>query len=1196
MKKNDDFHLSFWRRVTQTHCLAMKLTFMLTFFFSIPVFSVGYCQKDNITLEVKDRMVEEIVKQVREMTGYKFLFNHEDLKTAGSKSCQFRNSTIRQVMDELLKGTSLTYELRNDVIVIVPVTAQEPEKKNITVTGTVRNAQGEPIPGVTVMLKTIFMGVSTDEKGRYSLTFPVFDDPVLVYGCVGMKTQLVKYTGKNVINVTLYDDVKEIDEVVVTGYRTVKKSNMAGASSTVKAEDLVLDGNQTLEQALQGKLPGVVVTNQSGLIGTRQKTRVRGTSTILGNQEPVWVVDGIIQEDPLPFKASELTAFGKDPDNIDVVRNFVGSAISWLNPSDIEDITVLKDASATAIYGVKAANGVIVINTKRGKAGRMSVGYSGTISTASKVTYDKMNLMDSKERVDVSREIYEKGLVAQTGLDPVGYQGLLQQYLQEKISYAEFNSGVKKLETTNTDWFDILFQNPLSHSHNINISGGNLKSNYYASFGVTSQDGTAKGNKNKSYRGSVNVSTIFWDKLTIGGRIAGSVTKTDGFNKIEPYSYASQTSRVIPCFDEDGEWVYYTNKNGYRYNILNELSNTGNTNTTNSLNAAIDLRWKFWKGFTFESKFGYNYSSSYGESFATENTNYIAAKRGYEYGEYGPQDQKYKQSGLPHGGELTIVENRNNNYTWRNSIQFARTFGQHLVTAMVGQEARSNKYDGLNEITYGYMPGRGKVIALPSPTVENALGDLIANSIYNQMKVTITDRKTNYLSFYADMSYSYDERYVVNASVRTDASNRFGQDKSARYQPVWSAGLRWNIARERWFDQQEAVNELSIRATYGYQGNVAENVSPDLIAYIPSGSQSYDDLTGEYVLKITSLPCPTLTWEKNQSVNLGLDFSFFHNKVFATFEYYYKKGTDIIVNREVPYENGVVTMPMNGGTMVNQGWELSVNFVPLRLKNFVWNLGFNTSKNYNKLNSSLEASTTYNKAVSGTLYKQGYPVSAFWAFHYLGPSPEDGSPQIDLSAAENNPLAADDATEYMRYMGKLDPDFTAGINTSFRYKTVTLSASFNLSVGGKKFLAPMFPAGSVNNVPREYSNMPKELVNRWKEKGDEAVTDIPALDYWGKTSGFALPGKGTYAYAYEAYNYSDARVVNASFLRCQNISLSYNLPSKWISAFAQDIGVSANISNPFIIVSKEYKGIDPEVATGSQPTTKTYSLSLNVTF
>ena len=257
--------------------------------------------------------------------------------------------------------------------------------------------------------------------------------------------------------------------MVVTGYQAVKKKAMVGSYSKVDADELVMTGSQTLEQMLQGKLPGVMVINQSGLTGTRQKVRVRGTSTLVGNADPVWVVDGIIQQDPLPFSASELTNIGDD--NIDMIKNFVGGAIAWLNPNDIQDITVLKDASSTAIYGVKAANGVIVITTKKGERGRLSLNYSGNYSVGEKLNYDKLEIMNSKQRVDLSREAYERG--AQVPNDKIGYIGLALAYQRGEISYDEFDRGAKALESVNTNWFDVLYQTPFSHSHSLSFSGGN---------------------------------------------------------------------------------------------------------------------------------------------------------------------------------------------------------------------------------------------------------------------------------------------------------------------------------------------------------------------------------------------------------------------------------------------------------------------------------------------------------------------------------------------------------------------------------------------------------------------------------------------------------------------------------------------------------------------------------------------------
>lgn len=1093
-----------------------------------------------------------------------------------------------EILDYCLEGTRLTYDISGNAVVLKM--RDDKKKKEVEIKGAVTDTKGEPLPGVTVREVNSIFGVSTDTDGKFTLKLPAKDTVNLVFSFVGMRTEHIMWTGQEKLSVKMKVESKSVDEVVVTGYQTVKKSNMAGSVSTVSADELVLNGTQTLEQALQGKLPGVVVQNQNGLVGTRQKVRVRGTSTLLGSQDPVWVVDGIIQEDPLPFKATELSLMGADQDNIDMIRNFVGSAISWLNPSDIQDVTVLKDASATAIYGVKAANGVIVITTKKGEKGRMSISYSGNFSIGSKVTYDKLNLMNSKERVDVSREIFETGLVSSTSLADVGYQGLLKSYLLDKISYESFNAGVKELEIRNTDWFDLLFENPFSHSHNVSVSGGNNNTTYYASFGMTNNNGTAKGNDSKSYQGSVNVNSVFGDCLQISGRISGSVSQTSGFYQVEPYSYAFSTSRVLPCLGEDGELLYYETRGGSLYNVLNELAQTGNENTTSSLNVNLSVNWEIVKGLKYEMTLGYGYSSSHGETWATEQSNYITKKRGYEFGEYGPEDEEYKNSGLPHGGELNTQDSRNENYTWRNQFSYVKNWGRHLLTATIGQEVNSSKYKGSTSIVYGYLPGRGKTIKEPPLVTESSLGGTRENTTY-QPTFTLIDNLSNKFSFYGAFTYTFDERYVLNASVRSDASNRFGQDKSARYLPVWSVGARWNMGREHFLERQDFLNEFSLRLTYGYQGNASEAAGPDLIARIPEGA-GISNLTGEYYLEISRLPNPKLKWEKTATVNAGVDFVFWKNKINGSFEYYYKRTKDAIVNREVPFENGVLSMAMNGGEIENSGWELSFSFAPVRTKNFLWSVGLNTSKNYNEITSDLEPNKSWRQAAAGNVQKKGYPVTGFWAFRFDGLSPEDGAPMYDLTGMETSE-AETDATVYMRYMGKLDPDFTGGLTMGFKYKDLNLSGSFNLSVGGKKFLASIYDSDIANTTPYEYNNMSKDVVNRWRKPGDEKITDVPSLPEKGRGE---ITVYGDYVYPYEAYNFTDIRVVSASFFRCNNITLSYNCSKGWIRKFAQNVGMTFSVSNPFIIVSKDFKGKDPEVATGSQPLSQNYTLSLNLSF
>ena len=350
----------------------------------------------------------------------------------------------------------------------------------------------------------------------------------------------------------------------------------------------------------------------------------------------------------------------------------------WLNPQDIASITVLKDASATAIYGVRAANGVIVIKTKRGKVGSMSVTYSGGLNIGERVSYNKLQLMNSKERVAVSKEIFQRGLSASWSNNTIGYAGALNQYLNKQITSDEFEAQVAKMETVNTDWFKLLFRNPISHNHSVSFSGGNDKARFYSSLGYNSTKGTAIGNESESYNSSVGMNLDFSEKFHLSARLSGSYSTTNGFFQIDPYNYATTTNRAIPAYNDDGSLSYYQNLNysKFLFNIINERNQTGLQNKALSVNSSINLNYDITRSLKFQSLFSLSVSSQSGESYATEHSALITAIRMYEFGTVKPTDALYRQSRLPIGGEYITSNTRSNTWNWRNSISYDHLFNK----------------------------------------------------------------------------------------------------------------------------------------------------------------------------------------------------------------------------------------------------------------------------------------------------------------------------------------------------------------------------------------------------------------------------------------------------------------------------------------------------------------------------------------
>ena len=1153
--------------------------------------------QSKVTIEHQFVTYQELFTQIQKQTGLTVVYSNNELNKDKKIQAGFVQMELKDVLDKVLAGTNLSYEFM-DEFVILKVIMKDEKKKTVSVTGKVVDEKNMALPGVTVMVKDLKLGTTTGPDGRYVLTIPKVDNILLVFSFVGMHTQEVKYTGQDSVNVVMKDDIEVLEDVVVTGYGNMSKGNYTGAATTMKAEDIMMAGVSSIDQMLQGVVPGMLVQQGTGMVGASPKIRVRGVSSLLGSQEPVWVVDGVIQRDPQPFNSEDNTKFSVDADDI---SQLAGNAISWLNPNDIESITVLKDASATAIYGSEAANGVIVITTKKANVGKVSVAYSGDFSIGQRPRYGLYNQMNSQEMMEFSQEMYEDRVSYPSKVLSIGFAGLLQSYLNKEISKKEFDQQYEKMATTNTDWFDLLFQNSFSHKHSLSLAGGSEKIQNRTSLGYTDETGEATGNKVTLLTATSNTTVnLMNNKLIVNLLLKGTWRKVKGFAyDVDPFSYAYNTSRVIPMYSEDGSLYYHekwanesstviNNKTSYLYNIQNELDNTGSENNTKTWGTTLDVKWNILPGLDYQGLVSYSSSSADVKKYATERSFYVASLRGYDYGVYESSAPEFAYTRLPFGGLLETGLTDVSTVTVRNALVYDHMFEDiHRLTLQLGVETNSSKTRGTTSKRYGYLKDRGETfIKLPLTYSDLAWeGDLLDNDLA-QGEAMVLNKIDNKLSEYISSVYTYDGRYVLNASARLDASNRFGQDKNKRFAPTWSVGVKWRVAAERFAKNLWWLNNLDLIASYGFQGNAVESVSPYLIAKDGGVNEYYN----AYLLNISSLPYPDLGWEKTKTYNFGVDAALLDGRLNFTVNYF-KKISDVLSSRNIPRENGMKNAVVDGGEMTNTGYDFVINVIPVRTKDFTWQLSLNTSETKNKVNKN-QRINTLNDYLEGSAVVDGEAFSTFYSFKYNGLNDENGTPEFAYMDVLNgaSPL------NYLVKSGKFTPDFSGGLNMMFKYRNWSLFALFNVQWGGHARLPKLYDTDNNYGIPTPEQNVSRDLALRWRKVGDK--TNIPSIPT--SEAYIDLPATASVASTerklYDMYNNSDLRVANTDFIRCRSLSLSYEFNQKWLSRIAaQRFVIKASMTNPFMWVSdSKWDGLDPE--TGNWPARRVTSLSLQVMF
>lgn len=1104
-------------------------------------------------------------------------------------------------------------------------------KKAREITGTVEDERSLPLPGVTVRIKNVNLGTATDQEGRYRLKVPVnMEKFTLVFSFIGMASREIVYQGKDTIHVVLREEKHELEEVIVnTGYERINLRKSTSAIQSIKAKDIVFPGLSSIDQILEGYVPGLIYMQNSGQVGVSPRLSIRGTSTILGSREPVWVINGIVQESPVNIDPRMIN-------DLDFV-NLLGNAVSGLNPEDIKQIDILKDASATALYGARAANGVIVITTKKGKTGPPSFSYSfnGTFRKRPYYSDHEVNMMNSAERVDFSRELLEKRIVYPSFSSTwLGYEGVMYKYWQGECPFDEMQREVGFYESVNTDWFKELMKNSFSHGHTFNLSGGSSVMNYYTSLGYRKENGNIKGESNDQYTVSMQLAGKF-GRFAFRGGVNGFVTRKEYVPEdVEVVRYAYSTTRALPLRKQDGSLWYYGKSVKdepylYRdYNILNEMENASRDIRASGFTATVNLEGEVTGWLTATLVGSYSFNNTTDEVWHGENSFYTGQQRGIiKYNE--------DKSTIPFGGELQYGNTEKYAYTLRGQLN-ARVYSDRdrlcPLTVTVGGEMSSNQYYGLKQVYRGYLKERGKKMIHASHAKFPSYAEWMYTD--DEARGVWTDKLTNIVSGYVTCSYSY-KTCIFNANARFDTSNRFGSRVNEKIAPIWSVSVCWD-AKKQFLGNVGWVNDFALKGSYGYQGNMLESESAKLV--LEKGS--YNEDFKEYQAYVRHYPNPDLKWEKTSSSNMTVDFSFFQRRVAGSFSYFYKYSRNVFLNKNISLINGMGAWVVNGGNLQNQGTELSLDIVLINMpgngsNGLQWRVSPRFGQVSNKVAGSKNEKTrtneiTYVNLLKGAVEVEGLPLNTFFSYKYLGLDSENGLPvfygsgrmqyignkKTDLKELYSGMDLMDIFKDFMTCSGNRVPQWQGGFSNYISWRRFTMSLNLAYSFGNKIRLLKMFPdvkSANRTNAPQPLENVRKEFLGRWQKAGDEIHTNVPGivtgnlyrntLDMWWRNF---TNDKGQVCTLGEnlwtMYDHSDLRTVSGSYLKIQSFSIRYLFSPRWCDFLHVKSGhIAFSGTNIHTFCNRRLKGQDPATQDGVAPTINmslrpAYSLSLDVSF
>ncbi len=1115
--------------ISTTTYFRLKLAALLLLFFFLKLTAI--CRSQQVTFTGKDVALEKVLAAIKQQTGYVFFHRNEDMAATRPVTVSFNNTPLKTVLSTVLKDQQLDYAIQGNTVIIsrkrnAPATPGSGQPAIDRVQGKVVDEKGTPIPGATVQIKGSQRGATTNEAGVFTLT-DVPDGAVLVISALGLKAKEVPAPkDQRTLTITLESDTAALNEVVVVGYGQVKKSDLTGSVTTVPVDEIKKVAVTSLDQALQGRAAGVQVTQNSGAPGGSTTIRIRGGNSIQGDNEPLYVVDGI------PFK------------NAGAGSGSSFNILSTLNPADIESITILKDASSTAIYGSRGSNGVVIITTKRGKAGRSVVSFDAYYGV---------------QQVRRKYPVLNASEYAQFVNDASTNDGQAPVFTDEQVR--AFGKG--------TDWQDEIFRSAPMANYQLSMSGGDEKTQYAVSAGYFTQKGIVVNSDFDRYSFRINLDRKLTDRIKVGNsltvnRTVTNQSRTDGdLGSAGLVTMAAlQFPPILPIYGNDGKYLITDPRLTFTAdNPVALARDAKNRNTAYRIFGNIFGEYQIIEGLQLRVMFGVDGVLQKQDSYLPRSVS----------------------SGLAQGGVGYIYNDQNITWLNENTLTYTKKFNRvHSVSALVGYTQQVNRFES------------------SSSSSRNFVNDNLGTGNLGSGSVPVTPNSSigswGLESYLGRINYGYRDKYLLTASLRADGSSRFGSNKRFGYFP--SAALAWRVSEEPFMKGASSINDLKIRATYGATGN--QDGVGNYPAYSLLGTQNYvlnnTVVTG---LGPNQIANPDLSWETTVQADLGVDLALFNSRINITADVYRKRTSDLLLSVTIPSTSGYSSAIKNLGKVENKGIELSVSTLNLDGA-FKWNTDINYVMNRNKVldiggTPQIFAGQVANIAqnVNSGIIRVGEPLGSFYGYVTDGIYQNDA----ELAALQdpnakkpgdrrykdlNNDKKIDDNDRTI--IGRAQPKFLGGISNTFSYAGFDLTVFLQGVYGNDILNANRFELEYLNGT----TNQDRDMLDRWTPT--HTNTDIPRA-----------------ATTRPANRISTRQIEDGSYLRLKNLQLGYNLPEAALKAVkVHAIRLYASAQN--LVTWTKYSGYDPEVNRfgqdsrsqgfdySSYPAAKTVLFGLNVTF